>query len=827
MANSYVSAVGSGIVANGTDMTSLINTLLASSSYSGIIFDFPPGSEVTINFNVTANGKVMQFQSGTILIGGGSITNAQIDAGYNQQCFDISIDLIDCKTCSNMFSVCWYGAGVNPQNGDSQPALQKSSDTVIANDTMGRTLYLPPMIYNIDRPWRLERRVEYPYNPLYPNYPDGRIVFEQWTLNIYGDYNIQSSSLAGVARIITNFAEEEDAFAIGVQRAYCGSISGISVEGAFNGAAGTVSFEEMITQTFDQVFPNNIRRDNSYSPSAGIVIDPFTDIRLMGGSVNLYPGLESFYERVYEDNGGTTGFKISDCYVGGFTVNICNTPNPRTQQGENCIIESCVLEYAKVAIAYGQNQSENCIVNNIRTWNSTWTVIDGVSYGRKSGVVAHISNLNVVLTKELFNINQNETFLIEKVYSESIFRIGVIQCGVTCGAVIGCTFHLNYSTPIQPEFHLETTNIELRDSNITYNNDKYDLRIRLKGIRTKFSNVFFDQPPYQVTWPSGIQNWGFIFEDCKIRNTILGMGNTTYNIRTAQSTMIAYGNFKLKHAPNLVSLDSNPNPKEISLTLEYNCSDFNRVAPRFATNINITPDSNRRAQFTSTNSNIARVNDILIENSSKKVVGRISSINGNLITISEIPININTLSNVILHLVYYVTIANPIVGDIEEGLAEIKNVSFVANYGYINNLVPGFRFDNLSFPLGTYVISFNSSNNTIIMSSPATKTATRQNFLNGNPKVEVSCKLPPLDTNLATFSYAFPGGTIWNEIITEYSTSPCVPVKWIFLKGGYLNAATLGLSIDYQSEFNIDRLIRVNGGFVQYYDPYTDSWINI
>lgn len=831
MANSYQSAMDYGINPNGPNAFDINTILDINSPFSGIIFDFPPGTQIILDGDIQANGKIMQFQTGTILVGGEAerkISNAQIDSGYLQQCFDLSITLEDCSTSGDMFSVCWFGAGINPIGGDSQPSLQKASDTVIANfGTMTRTLYLPRLTYNINSPWILHN-----WNTTI-NPDEG--YYEQWTLNVLGDYNIENSNIGnGAARIIT---KDDQNFAIGVQRAWCGSIKGISIEGP--SIWDEVSFDVLVKKTYEEVNPNT-RTDIPWrlSPNAGIVIDPFTGKEGIPFPVDdFYPGLEQWYQGALTTS-GTRGFTIAHCNIMGFCVDILNSPNSKTQMGEDCIIDSCRLNYAKMAIAYCQEQSENCVIRNIRSLFTVWTIVDGLSCGRGKGVVGHISNINISFVRQLFNINQVEPLMIEKVYSEGIFSIGKIASSPSTSTVNACAFHFNHATHLQPQIHLDAFNVEFNSCSISYNGEPANSRrIRLDGRYTKFVNVDFDLPPYQVFPKSSIrQRWGFVFDNCRVlNNASLGMNNSMYNLSVGQSTAVAYGNFTLQNDLGLDADSLDQNPTSITQTFHYNCSNYDRVIDRFASHVDIIPDNDRRAILNNIYPDIVRENDIVLDHSDRRVIGRITNITSSSIVISEIPIDIPNLYDISLDLVYFVTIANPIIGDIEAGSNEIKNVSllFIYNPTYINyNFAPGFRFDHQAFPLGTYIVGYSPTNRILTMSMPSNKDAKRQNFLNGEPVVNVKCMLPPNSPLLANYRFAVPGGTIWTEIISQFTNSPSAPTKWFFNKGGYIDAASTIPILPppvapYQAEYNIEPLMRVNNGVIQYFDTYQDIWINV
>ena len=127
------------------------------------------------------------------------------------------------------------------------------------------------------------------------------------------------------------------------------------------------------------------------------------------------------------------------------------------------------------------------------------------------------------------------------------------------------------------------------------------------------------------------------------------------------------------------------------------------------------------------------------------------------------------------------------------------------------------------------VTGFANASITPDSSRPAisSKTAPRQNFINGEPEIVVRCVNPPNSSYISTFAQPIPEGTTWIELVVWTSASKCTPTVWIFNKGGYLNAAALGLSSAYQADYNIQPLLRNNSGVIQYYDTYADNWINV
>lgn len=791
IATSLPSAFALGILANGTDQTSAINTILANSLYAGIIFDFSSPANVTISGTIQGNGKILRFVSGSGITGTNTINNVVIDASMNTKCFSTSSTITNSITAGKYFSVKWFGATGNGSTDDIV-SLQKSSDTIIANHSMTRDLYIPSGVYVIGFPWMLHNW-------------DGT-KYAQYTINLIGDWKCANSNLAGFARILPSYINGP---AIGVQRATSGSITGISIEGAFLPNTGT--YDQFVQTSFSSLIGS--MRTSQYSPACGIAIDVVTNGQspIDGGypQLNGSTGGTNWY-RGDGSNGGTTDFLIKDCHIIGFTVCILNSPTASTKQGEDCIIDSCRLENCGYAIAYCQAQNDNCHVKNCRSWNNVWIVIDTFSFGEGKGLFPSIDGYNVAGTvNTLFNGSiAYKSVRIQNFYAESFFQIGTLICLGGSGYLQG-TFHFGVSN-IQPQIHFSFYNVEINSSTLIYYDNLFNKRIRGSAMLTTFTNCSFDLPPFIISYYSEQFN-SVDYTNCNMAGSqILGPTAQVYSMTNSKTSLIAYGNFCIQDGTNI--------PLAI---YSYKCPDFNRRFINFGT-YSITPDTNRQATITSTNSVLCYVNDIFIDNVSGNVLGRISAISGTSITISEIPINITAGSYQFVP-IYIMSINNPLVGDTTNGSTSITNVSPLFPVTFVNNLGAGFRFDNPSFPVGTYIVSYDATNRILTMSANASITASRQNFVNGFPKIEINSPFPPSAFSTSTIAYA--GGTIWYELTP--STSLTTPNKWLVNKGGYPSASTIGLSSSYQADINKEPNYRISSGSFQYYDNTTNTWINV
>ncbi|PWT78439.1 MAG: hypothetical protein C5B59_01765 [Bacteroidetes bacterium] len=793
-----------GIRADGSDQTNIINKLLENNSLSGIIFDNPGAGPIKIEGKLNARGKVLLFYPGTFLTGHGTLMQAHIDGlNYHQKILDTTVMLVGCVTASKMFSVMWYGAK-GDGSSDDQPYLQKTSDMMIANTGMTRMLYLPQGSYKINRPWILHNWVGSRYG--------------QWNLNIIGEEEIQSANNSSNPRILPSF---NDAPAIIVQFANGGYIKGLSIEGLFTTQMQQTAF---YLSNFNSISKS---RNTQYSPNAGICIDAFSSKPPPDGG---YPGLDSYY-RGPQVRSGTTDFHIYQCRVQGFTVDIMNSPNGYTQQGEDCTIEHCDLNFANVAVAYGNTQSDHSALIDTRCWYYVFTVVDNVTYG-STGVGATISRIvgmNIAgVVKRLFNIAIAEKNLsVRDIYAENLYEIGGL--GSVHSQISADNWHINFAyLNIRPQFHATFHDVNFTSSTFKYYDDKYDKRCWFNNcFGTRFVNCYFDQPPLIVNPFAQSNTPDFVncisFDPTTAHVCAIGYHNSAYSLSTAVSVPLLYGHFTIQDYSGLNSNDMSTNNNQTvpfsTVTYEYNSASFNRYVRSIA-RTHLDPDADKRtANFSSSMTTQARVGDYCLDSATGFVLGRISAINGRNISITEIPDNIKP-GNYVIDLVYYLTISRPFIGDIKEGSNQVTNFVPVLNAPYVTI---GDRIEHPAFPLGTYIISIDAKQRTVDLSSPAQMTANRQSFANGNPHVQILSLKSPAVVG-ASYIFGLLGGTNWIEQANPLSKAKTTSTLWYFNKGGSLTDKTYFPNV---ADYNIRPEIRNNNGVIQYYDSYQDKWIDM
>lgn len=783
------------IQANGTDQGAIISTALASSTCAGLVFDLPFGSQITISTTLNANGKILKFNSGNSLTGTGTVYNAIYKFSNNlSKAFDLTINHTNVKVDTPNISVMVFGATGNGVT-DDQPALQKASDTIIANPTLTRNLWFPGGNYLINNPWMLY-------------YWDGS-EYQQFTINIIGTSGVQGSNLIGFPRIICNYT---DSFAIGVQRAYGGGIRGISVEGPWT---CNLSNDQFYTNpTWSVIAPN--MRDTQWSPSAGIVLDPFTGIVPADGG---YPRMTSWYKGPSTAS-GLTGFNINEALVKGFTVGILNSPNGVTQQGEDCSIQEIQIDYCKVAIVYCQRQSDRTLIHNLRSWYYLNTIIDINSYGACQGTIAAIDGINVAgVVYQLFNLNCQKSLSIRNIYAENFFKIGQVF-GLYTGVSIDSSNFEFYISPtnLQPDIHFNFMNVQISNSVARYYDDLFNKRLRGKVRNVKFTNTWLDAPPLIIGEFSSIY-FNCNYENCPIGNAfLLGAHNDTMFFNSMSRIPVLHGKFSIQDyigtdGDNPYGFDS---PTDSKMVYKFDCTSFNRYI-LYLNNppIQITPDSNRTCTIVLDSTKYTfQPNDYIFDFYTLNIIGRISIVNGNNITITEIPINIVN-GTYYMSLIYWVYVTNGnFIGDLIAGSNIITNVYLTS----IKQPVLGTRYEHPALPKTTCITAYDPIQNTVTISLPATKTMSKQNFINGNPEIVIDSYTAPNEN--ATYDKVFLNGTVWNDIGSNESKN-----KWIFNKSGFLNSAKLTKPPASQADYYIDTNKRINND-IEYYNTYSKKWID-
>lgn len=284
---------------------------------------------------------------------------------------------------------------------------------------------------------------------------------------------------------------------------------------------GTNSFVANTSDMWDtSVFLVSGIRDNRYSPSCAIVLDPFLAGNPGGSASNRYPALTAYYTSAYDQaSAGQT--EILGCHFIQWNVGIMNSPSASTLGGDGLTMRDCIFDTCQWAYASGQAQTKGCVLSNCTATNIRGFV-NTVSYGSRQGFAPIILGGSVGACRELFNINQQYgPFTCIGLFCETTLSIGVLGSNFASGApaatFIGCEFALYYdSTYDSVDCHLIAYRPTIFIGGaIGFNSGTGTFRVH-NGVRMVFDSVAFlasasnDHLPVDFQTPASVE-----FRDCQ------------------------------------------------------------------------------------------------------------------------------------------------------------------------------------------------------------------------------------------------------------------------------------------------------------------------
>jgi hypothetical protein len=228
-----------------------------------------------------------------------------------------------------------------------------------------------------------------------------------FTIHISGLLSNKSSSNEYLSKIIYG---GKSGYAFGIQFGRSVVIENLTIIGQYtfpntvtNANIGVLKFSDWIDPSIT---------DTRTAPYSAIVIDP--------------------NQNASGSRGGTSDVTIRNCSIKQWMVGICLSPNGVTQNDEMINIIEDDIEAVRICVAIGQDQSKTVNIKGLKVWSSVYTVLDGLNYGSGTGGGSvFCENWNIAGNcKELFNLNTNRFPLSCKdIYSESLFRIGNVGNG--------------------------------------------------------------------------------------------------------------------------------------------------------------------------------------------------------------------------------------------------------------------------------------------------------------------------------------------------------------------------------------------------------------
>lgn len=271
-------------------------------------------------------------------------------------------------------------------NHDDADAITNACAYVIAHP---QTLIAPIGSFYISHPILLQNNGRY------------------FTIHISGLLSNKSSSNEYLSKIIYGV---RSGYAFGIQFGRSVVIENLTITGQYTFPNRVTNANIGILKFSDWIDPSIT--DTRYAPYAAIVIDP--------------------NQNASGSRGGTSDVTIRNCSIQQFMVGICLSPNGVTQNDEMINILETNIGSCRIAISICQDQSKTINIKGLKIWSSTYTVLDGLTYGiGTGGGSVFCENWNIAGNcKELFNITTGRFPLSCKdIYSESLFRIGNVGSG--------------------------------------------------------------------------------------------------------------------------------------------------------------------------------------------------------------------------------------------------------------------------------------------------------------------------------------------------------------------------------------------------------------
>ena len=596
---------------------------------------------------------------------------------------------------------------------DDYPAIQKAVDSAIHNPGSATSVYFPIGTYRISHPILLQQVV------------NGRWKF--FSIRLLGETPAKSAPASYLSSILCDFKE---GFAIGIQLGRGIHIENLSFVGRYTFPL-TISNKNIGTIPYS-AWNNGSVQDSRYAPYAGIVIDPFCDSNLLKAAEGY-----RFLRDQYLPNtgrGGTSDVEIRQCSVHQFAAGIVLTPNPLTANDEMINIIDCNIDAVKIAIAIGQDQSKEIHIDRLKCWSSTYTVLDGLNYGRGTGGGSvMINGMNIAgNVHQLFYIRTDRFPLSAKdVFAESLFRIG------TVGGAAGASF-INFQIDFLTGPGLPAADYLFAGGPAVFNGGMLRFYNGSKTQRMIFNNarvVFRDMT----------------MSTAPIITSIYGRGLATNPEPLFDNVAIQYsrwfggviGRDQTYPVPYYFMNGIDPLYHNSSYAFEsregvsyriHETQDYEELVPIGSANV-VIDRNNFTGYFIGHTENLLTGDYILtgdLRPAPTSQIGRITAVAQDTVYLDQVGLNAKSGKyNLFLSVVYYTE--DGFLFDCKKGSNKMTSVRTVSKGRA--SYFPGTRFTTDLFPKGAYVLKEDTAARTITMSAPALETASDVSLVNGNPDI--------------------------------------------------------------------------------------------
>ncbi|MGN6421433.1 MAG: glycosyl hydrolase family 28-related protein [Pseudobacter sp.] len=776
--------------------TSAVNAanLQAALNHAGIntiVFDFSKASDIKIEGTITVPaGKVLSFEAGNRLTETATIEGGIIDAGDGTECFASTITVLPEGSTKSYYSAKWFGVKGNGVANDDA-AIQKLFDFITNYTNRAKPIFFP--------------RGTYMFN--------NSVLVYRWFGSNYTQCNIEirgeMDARAGIQEPITIFKGTTalaKKFLLGIQRGRAIKISNIYFVGRYS---LPYTFSEMqvyrnTPQQWKQTSPVEVA-DTQFSPHCGINIDPF------GRTIpadNGYEGWSAYYRGT--DGGGTSQVIIQGCRFQEFPVGLACSINGDTLQAEIIKVQECSFAANKAAYALGQSQTKENLMIDVRVWDRVRTIIECSEYGAGAGAPPYIMGMNIAGgVYQLINTTAPFSLQASKIFAESLFKIGRLASSANA-------HHIAQS---DIDFPAGKNNWPSADYIVdgTVNFDSCTIRYYDDGL----ARIKFCPPNRSITIKGGTISRLPLTASASPSNDVKFIDlngvktygeNQTLLFGTDNAQLVGYGLLNNTPMCGNVKFFSGAG-SEGQLFSSYEEVTYDTTAALETATVTVSENGNASVTLSNASLEKIRIGDYLISNRSSNitywqmaeldnmpVLGRISAIAGNVVSLQGAAINIPIGNTSLPILVNYIRYFNaPLVGNITNGSNTITDCEFFQ--GHIPAV--GRRLEHPYIPAGVYITAV--SGNTITLSGNATGGQADASIVNGRPRNTLYLKFSPARSGIR--GYLVEGsdiivdrGTIYSQTTERYyvgksvlSTTSTRPVEYYPTTGGFqrIDMATL------------------------------------
>lgn len=390
------------------------------------------GKDTAISGIWDGGGKILRINNSMISAnkGGAILQNWVIDGPLTQQIFDTSLQIKNCKTYGQYFSIAWFGAKAS--KNDNWAEIQKSIVVVMANNLH---LWVPEGLYKVSKQLNVESMYQ------------GKYV--GCNIKMTGEYKFWSVNNTG-SRIISSV---ESGSAINFQNNKGSSVDGIFFQGtAWKVPTGSdEQYFALTSTTFQDQSGKNIK-------NSGITVDGKWD----GSSI-----------------GGSTGISFSNIGVSDFETLIQFSPTGKTANCEDMVIKDCKFGNGKWGFDNGNPQEKNNLLEHVVCWSRLYCFFRN-GYGGKQGAGEYtLRNCSVaghvIRPFEINGSGWSSTYVVD-FQAESIRDIGFIygKFPITIQQS-NFKFNLNPTLRKQLKFIGDGYNsVKFRDCTFGFNNGTFD-----------------------------------------------------------------------------------------------------------------------------------------------------------------------------------------------------------------------------------------------------------------------------------------------------------------------------------------------------------------